>query len=69
LVICKKEKGFSFASSFGGYIGDHYSLNMIYYALGVVMLIISLLSAWLYQLNKNLAADRWVQGSGVSRAK
>jgi len=59
----------SFASSFGGYIGDHYSLNMIYYALGVVMLIISLLSAWLYQLNKNLAADRWVQGSGVSRAK
>lgn len=44
----------SFASSVGGYIGDNYSLNMIYYTLGVIMLIISLLSAWLYHLNKDV---------------
>jgi MFS family permease len=43
----------SFASSLGGYIGDNYSLNMIYYALGVIMLIISIISACLYQLNKD----------------
>jgi MFS family permease len=42
----------SFASSFSGYIGDKYSLSMIYYLQGMVMLILSLLSAWLYQLNK-----------------
>jgi MFS family permease len=44
----------SFASTFGGYIGDHYSLNMIYYALGVIMMIISLLAAWLYRLNRDM---------------
>lgn len=44
----------SFASSLGGYIGEHYSLNMIYYALGVIMLIISILAAWLYRLNKDM---------------